>query len=241
MSQTSQALTVVPSDLELVAESAASQEFAQARTYLQAGKAMAHGAAACMVLLGCELKRLKAETGETRGRPKKSASMRTISWNDRLQAELGISADTAGRYIDLADKARGRLPEVARIADELLSTPLAQLAETERAALVERIQCQLPAATGTQLMFEWGVLGGRGGKKAPKLKPATPTPGTAEEASAAAYQNGHDAIETAESVLLGELLWTDITVDSANLLDAKLDDLKTRFHDRLLKHRFQAA
>lgn len=159
--------------LEVVADHGVSLEFAAARKYLQTGRMMAHGAAACMVMLGCELKRLHAAHPETRGRPKKTDAHRVISWAKLVEQELGISDDTATKYMALATEARKRLPEIHQIADKLLSSPLDTFTDEQRTEMVQQIEVQLPAESATQLMFEWGIAkkpGSRGGARKPETR-----------------------------------------------------------------------
>lgn len=143
--------------LEVVAEPTIAEQFATARTYLAAAGTMANGAAALMVLLGFELKRLKSLLGETRGRKNKPAHVRTITWEDTLQENLGISLDSGTRYIRLAEEAKVRLPDLQPMAEKLLATPIGALPQFEQQRMLEEISARIPQSSGRQLMLDWGI------------------------------------------------------------------------------------
>lgn len=135
-----------------------STQFFQAKTYLNGLKAMGQGAAVLAVLLGTELARLHKLYGVKAGRPKNNShNVVGIKWEQLVKQELGISDESARRYMDLAEGAKKRLPEFAPIAEELLTTPLASLPETRRAELAEKTRNILPSESAQELAIEWGL------------------------------------------------------------------------------------
>lgn len=164
--QPTQALTVVApgtlsADLEVITEPTLNEDFATARVYLQSARAMAQGAAAMTILLGCELKHLHKKHGIQQGGDRRSDQNRFVSvlkWSDIVKQELGISDDSARNYMALAEAAKSRIAEFEPIALSLLDTPLGSLPEIKRAELLEKTKELLPPTyTVQQLMWDWGV------------------------------------------------------------------------------------
>jgi hypothetical protein len=138
--------------------------FNLARRYVAGLQAAASGALAITVLLGDELRRLHELHGVKAGRPSKQFPHAAgIKWGDLVKEQTGLSEDTAARYIERAKEARKRLPAFAEIANRLMSTPLADLAEKELAEMVEQTRKLLPSEKATQLMLDWGLSKGAHG------------------------------------------------------------------------------
>lgn len=150
-----------PLTVEILPEPTITEEFAQARIYLHTARAMASGAAALTILLGCELRRLHKKHGVRRGGDRRSDQTRInsgLKWQDLVKQELGISDDSARNYMALAEAAKSRIPEFQPIAHALLDTPLGSLPEIKRNELLEKTKELLPPTyTAQQLMWDWGV------------------------------------------------------------------------------------
>lgn len=140
-------------------EPSLAEEFGQARIYVHALEGMAHGMAAIAVVLGAELQRLHKLFGVRAGRPGLNSQPRLgIKWADVVERELGVSDETARRWMHLAEQAKQRIPDFRPIAEKLLATPLGSLPDLQRAELVERTRKMLPEDGARQLMFDWGVV-----------------------------------------------------------------------------------
>lgn len=129
---TSPVLITAP-EAEIITTPEPSAEFDHARSLQQNARLHLHAAAGFMVLWGIELKRLKKLHGDGRGGDRKSkkskpdANRVLITWADRVQAELGITDDTAAKYIAMADAAKERLPILQVMEQQLLTIPLPQI------------------------------------------------------------------------------------------------------------------
>lgn len=123
---------------------------------------------------------------------------------------------------------------------------------------------EAPDATGEALMAKLGKFVGNHGltdllrkhgivKQGGNQRPDTPALAgpakepTAEElaeaeerAAGAAFQSASDLLSKAETVLLGEVVWASLTLQSAELLEARLKSLHTKFHERVLQARHEA-
>lgn len=164
------AIAAPSAPVEIVSAPTLSDEFGQARAYLSAIHCMAGGVAAMAAVLGCELLRLHKLFGIKRGAgAHKSRNTSGFTWPDLVKRELGISDDTARNYMALADQAKKNLPDFAPVAQRLLETPLGQLPDVERAALIEKTRGILPSNSAQQLMWDWGIA------KAPKDRGGTRT------------------------------------------------------------------
>lgn len=88
----------------------AASPFAPARLHAQ--RAFEHGMALAneAILCGFELIRLREDNGETRGRKGNKSHGETISFEDRIEQEVGISKATAFRWMQAA---RAQLPALA--------------------------------------------------------------------------------------------------------------------------------
>ncbi|MBI4024821.1 MAG: hypothetical protein HY360_07545 [Verrucomicrobia bacterium] len=140
---------------EIVVEPGITEQFAQARTYLQMAKLSFSQGAAFMILTGFELKRLYKLHGIRRGKPRNCRNVAIIKWEPLIKRELQISLDTALRYMQMADAAKKRLPNIN--ADELLSTPLKDLPDLRRQTLIASVQKITDGETAQQLMWDWGI------------------------------------------------------------------------------------
>lgn len=154
--------TIVP---EESATMAVSQEFAAAKEYQQLARLHLHAAAGYMVLTGLELKRLRATHGETRGAGLAKDKARNIPWSHLVKQELGISDETARKYIAMAEAAKNRLPIIKQLEQKLLSTPLAMIEEKEQ--LVQATLKLTDGHSAKSFMEEMGI--------------AKPPPGIREE------------------------------------------------------------
>lgn len=152
--------------LELVSAPEPSPEFGQAREYLHGLRALGQGAAVLAVMLGTELRRLHKLHAPKRGAGShKSRNLSGFrSWPELVKQELGISDDSAGNYMQLAEAAKKRIPKFGPIAEEILSTPLRDLPPERRAYLAEQTRNVLPSTSANQLAIDWGLT------KLPKLK-----------------------------------------------------------------------
>lgn len=116
-------------------------------------------------------------------------------------------------------------------------------APTSEASTVKAKLEKFVGARGvTELLKKHRILK-RGGKKTPhddgedgdEQDDVTP-----EQAAAAAYDTAYAAIEAASKTMLSDLVWTDLSIDGAAKIEAKIAELETAFHQRLLKSRFEA-
>lgn len=162
-----QALTVLPPEPATL-----SADFTHARHLMNAARGSMMQAAGFMVLTGLELKRLKKSHGETRGRKKITATVRIISWADICQSELGISEDTAGRYILMAEAAKERSKVLQSMEEQLLALPLIALPEADRERVEKAVHKITDGNTAKGLMQDWGIA-----RKDSGITPANRHPG----------------------------------------------------------------
>lgn len=104
----------------------------------------------------------------------------------------------------------------------------------------------------TDLLRKHGIVKQGGNQRPEKGEEAQPTElaklptpeelAAAEEAAAgAAFKSASDALDAANAVLLGEVVWASLTPQSAELIDSGLKALAAKFHERVLEARHVAA
>jgi hypothetical protein len=134
-----------------------SRDFEHARKIQSKLKGLLIGTAAMMALWGFELQRLHKRHGETRGRPKKTAGVRTISWEDLVKAELDISADTATRYMEMAKNAKKRSATLAELEDKLLTIPFEQLPPKLQEKAIEATNGVMDGRSAAEAARDFGI------------------------------------------------------------------------------------
>ncbi|WP_075090628.1 hypothetical protein [Verrucomicrobium spinosum] len=108
-----------------------------------------------MVLMGLELKRLKKALGETRGR--KTQDGLGISWEATVKANLGISDETATKYIAMADGVKTRVAILQELEAKLLAAPLSDLSDQEQEQVFAAVKDSTDGKTAKELMQEYGI------------------------------------------------------------------------------------
>ena len=236
------ALEVVRPGALLIQDNA--REFDSARQFLEAAHLHTAAAAAFMVLLGVELKRLRVQFRPRRGGDRRlqyqSFNAETlISWEDRIQSELGISKTTAWRFEAMAEAAKKRIAELN--ADELLTTPICQLTEPRRAAILQAVHKVTDGQTAQQLMLDWGIakkpqgsgcVGGNKNGRPSNLSAEEIALQTAQIAWLPVYKQLFALRNSAQQTLLHLPVDTDSPADEAALLFL-LDEME--LHTALIK------
>lgn len=195
--ETAAQLTVIDGAVEIVPAAdnslaAQSPEFDPARQYLSAARLHGAATAAFLVLLGVEIKRLRAIHQPKRGQPKKNSRNVSgiLSWPELIKRELGISDDSARNYEAMAEAGKKHIAELN--AEELLTMPLCQLPDVRREQIVKAVQKVTDGHTAQQLMFDWGIAkkpqgsGATGGNR-PKQKENLPREEIARRAAQALF------------------------------------------------------
>lgn len=118
-----------------------------ARTLLSAFQGHALMTIAAKVSLGLTLAQLKDKEGYRAGRPTDSGKP---TWPELLQKELGISDDTARRFILAADAVRAKLAKIggSQHLIGLLDKPVQSLSKTD----AEKLQAAIRTATDGESM-----------------------------------------------------------------------------------------
>lgn len=132
-----------------------SQEFEGVRKLYRHIKMHLTAGSSLMILMGLELKRLKKNLGETRGR--KNPNTSGISWGELVQQEVGITDDTATKYILMAEGSKKRIPMLEKLEEKLLTAPLSSLTETEQKEITEAVQNLTDGKTAKEVMQELGI------------------------------------------------------------------------------------
>jgi hypothetical protein len=138
-----------------------SKDFDHARKCLAAAKGYVQQGAGFMLLAGVELRRLKKLHGVKRGGDRKSDQTRRgsglIGWNEICERELGITDDTANKYILMAESAKERVKVLKDLEEKLLSTPFMRLTEAERAKVTKSVSKLCDGQTGKEVMQALGI------------------------------------------------------------------------------------
>lgn len=106
--------------------------FVVAREHAQAANLHADQATWHALQCGLELLRIKAALGETRGKKPQAAVFLKDSWADTVQREVGISDDTARRWMHMA---KGGLSKLEIEPEKFLALP-----EPRREKAVEKLR-----------------------------------------------------------------------------------------------------
>lgn len=147
--------TTTPVEQAVLVTDEHAEKFIHARQLQRQIKMHLVAGSGLMVLLGIELKRLKKNLGETRGRKNPSAS--GISWGDLVKRELGITDDTATKYMLMAEGSKKRIPIIQELEEKLLTAPLASLTEKEQREITEAVQNLTDGKTAKEVMQELGI------------------------------------------------------------------------------------
>lgn len=141
--------------VEQALSEAASPEFDYARKLQTNVRLHLMAASGFMVLMGIELKRLKKNLGETRGRKTRNAS--GISWGDLVKQELGFTDDTATKYIAMAEGSKQRVSILQELEQKLLAAPLTDLTAQEQEQVFTAVKNITDGKTAKELMQEYGI------------------------------------------------------------------------------------
>jgi hypothetical protein len=153
------ALTTTPAD---TAVASLSPDFEHARKLQRQIRLSMMSAAGFMVLYGLELKRLKKahgvkRGGNRRGTDQTQTGLGLIRWEDIVKAELGISDETAAKYILMAEAAKSRVPILQALEAKLLDAPLSSLSIEEQADISKAVQKLTDGQTAKEVMQEMGI------------------------------------------------------------------------------------
>lgn len=135
-----------------------------ARRFKDAANRFEHGAVACRVMTGIVLLDLRETYGTTPGARTDLATSphgaERLNWADRVQQELGISEDTAGRWMKLARAAIPRLQagEAGEVFRQLLETPITQLSERQTKALNQAVEKLVDGRSQLDFMESLGLI-----------------------------------------------------------------------------------
>lgn len=137
-----------------------SQDFDHARKCLTAAKSFVQQGAGFMLLAGVELKRLKTVHGVKRGGDRKSDQTRNgagLTWAKLVERELGISEDTAARYILMAESSKERVKVLKELETKLLAAPLHSLPEATQERVIKAVNKLCDGKTGKEVMQSLGI------------------------------------------------------------------------------------
>jgi hypothetical protein len=172
------------------------KEFSAARQHVEnireAGRRASHES----ILLGHELNRLKLELKVGRGGDRKSnpQSAGLIGWEELLEQQTGLSADTCNRCMQLAQGAKKHIPILT--AGDVLKTPFNALPEARQAEVSKALEKAADGRSMTQMMFDFGVW------KEKKLNhPPKPTKASAAKRNA---NKNDETLQAAELMALTE-------------------------------------
>ncbi len=150
----------------VVAEEAS--PWAKAREFLEQAKRFEQCKVWCQVMLGFELVGLKKSLGVKRGGDHTSDRYSTsklsreslLSWEDELEKNLGMSAETGYRYIRLAEAAKKRLkkvPEARELLDAIIDQPINELSLDQAETLSKFVHKLTDGKTQMEFMLECGT------------------------------------------------------------------------------------
>ena len=152
---------------------------------------------AAQVMAGFELAELKKEHGFQRGGDRRSnphdADLKNITapntWAELVTENCGISEDTAGRWIQMADGIRARWKKLAPEAriKELMAAPISHWSDADTKLVGEALHKATDGATQLEFMRELGLA---------KQKPGNPDAG--------AHGKGSRKLTTEEQVIKGK-------------------------------------
>lgn len=144
------------------------KEFDAARKHVENIREFGRRASHESILLGHELNRLKLELKITRGGDRKSnpQSAGLIGWEDLLEQQTGLSADTCNRCMQLATAAKKHIPVLT--SSDVLKQPFNALPEARQAEVVKALEKAADGRSMTQLMFDFGAWKDKGKNTPPK-------------------------------------------------------------------------
>ncbi|MGJ8674030.1 hypothetical protein [Rubritalea sp.] len=134
--------------------------WSRAKQYATAAKRFARASVACQVMLGFELTELKKELGYTQGRKsskKKNPTESVFStWSEHCKAELGITDDTARKYINMAEGAKRRLKSCYNNLP-LLDKPVTEFSDEQLELLDKAVRKITDGQTQSQFLIDYGI------------------------------------------------------------------------------------
>jgi hypothetical protein len=130
-----------------------------ARHLLDQFKGHALMTVAAKVCLGITLQQLKEKEGFSQG-PKKPQSAVIGTWEDLLKAELGISIDTARRFILAGDAVKAKIAKIGggEHLIGLLDQPVQSLSKANAAALQAAIRTATDGESLTSILQEFKLI-----------------------------------------------------------------------------------
>lgn len=241
-----QSLTLVqPATVIDVEPAAALDPWAKARRYVEAATLFQRASLASQILAGVELTALRKTFPETRGGNQKQkphgAAFAPLTWADAVKKHLGISPDTASRWMEMGKAAKKRLSNGDLDLGAILEKNPGSLTPAEQELLKKAVHKISDGRTQLEFMLECGVTkapqgsaakGGdtRAAAAANAAEPAEPNPDLPEA------QGWDLQAHSLNNILLSGIQqgwWRECTEAKLKELHGNLLDLTSQVSDAL--------
>lgn len=144
--------------------------WSKALRYVQAAQLFQRASLAAQIMAGMELVALHKQWNVKRGGDRRSNPHDAgLNWEDSVKQELGISADTASRWMEMAKAARKRLEKSELDLGDILEKSPSALTPAEQELLKSTVHKISDGQTQLEFLLECGVTkvpqggGARGG------------------------------------------------------------------------------
>lgn len=130
-----------------------------ARDYYSAAQRFLKASVACQVMLGFELVNLKKNLGYIQGGKRKKQKAHDAlfaSFEEHVKAEIGISKDTARRFINMSEAVKRRLKSCYKNLP-LLEKPITEYTDDELKILDKAVELATDGETQKSLLIEWKI------------------------------------------------------------------------------------
>lgn len=175
MSNTSPDSSQAPAVIEIDPAVPVLDPWAKAKRYVESATLFQRASLAAQIMAGVELAELRKTFPETRGRPAKGNKPHdaVISWAEAVDQKLGVSPDTAARWVEMAHAAKKRLSSGDLTLGAILEKHPGTLTSAEQELLKTAVHKISDGRTQLEFLLECGVTkapqgsGARGGNTRP--------------------------------------------------------------------------
>ncbi|MBX3732613.1 MAG: hypothetical protein KF791_08470 [Verrucomicrobiae bacterium] len=130
------------------------------RRFTDAANRFEHGAVACRVMAGIALLDLHQSHEIRVGRPSDGNADHQLAWPEIVKRELGVSDDTASRWMKMAGAALPRLQsgEAGEVFRQLLTIPITQLTDYQCKVLNQAVEKLVDGRSQLDFMESLGLM-----------------------------------------------------------------------------------
>jgi|GEM_PF-3428420 len=252
MSKSSSKLVVAATVPVAVALPQIEQQWQRAKRYVESATLFQRASLAAQIMAGVELTALHKAWGVGRGgnRRSKPHSVALIpSWAEAVKTQLGISDQTAGRWMEMAAAAKKRLSKGDLDLGALLEKHPGALTPAEQELLKQAVHRISDGRTQLEFLLECGGVKPGQGIAVMRDGPQRSTTATTTDApppdslrpEARIYAEFVEAVERAERVLLDDARWLEITPELGARVEPLLKRLLTQYHEKILRAKHEVA